>query len=1126
MPFRFSFLCDLLSNLEHHITRDPPHLPARVKELCRETIIQWFRNHRNRIDGTDTDDVALLSALFPERRTDRVYNLREASLSKVFARILGLSTSRVQELESWKQKGRGDLAECVERILEKTPNAKQDEAHQVTVEEVDQALAGTAARCRFSGPHVRANATTDAADTLEKLLGSILRRLPSRDAKWLTRMILKDYTPVVLPEGLSFKSFHFLLPDILNMHSSFDAAISVLRGPVIGGWFSWPDKSVQGALRESAAKHLVPKLGVKVGRAAFLKARSIKHCLQMVGTRRMSLEKKYDGEYCQIHVDLANEENWIQIFSKSGKDSTIDRKAIHNTIHKCLDIGKKTCKIIGKCILEGELVVFSDKDNKILEFHKLRKHLPRSGTYLGTEHDSQPHEFEHLMIIFYDILLIDNDNILGKSHSDRRQRMKQVVTRIPGRAEFAMREEIDFSRPSGAERLRHFFAHGVTHRWEGFVLKSCVDPYFSFGKDSNEDYAGYWIKLKKDYIQGLGDTADFAVIGASYNAKEAQKFGLSNLSWTTFHIGCMENKQEVVRSGAKPMFRVVYAPNQSINKHDLKALNQLGQFQAMKHGCEAAKEAFGIRAESHAHCVMDVVFREPFVFEISGFGFDKNPDTAYFVPRFPRVNKIHWDRSFKDTVCFQELQAMAEEARAAPVEEQASQEEAEWVEKLKRSDLTSAERKALTQTLTLPPFDSSQTSNATKRRSPQRNSGNAPRPPLVRIDTSELFGHASRSTTPAAGARPLAVASLMTPPTSSAPEVGGDSPLSLDSSRPLSVPSKVPSKRKAADALGLTSMTRLAKKPNLNKISGSPPSHAHLLPQRVVMPAITTSFKPSTMPLGDVTNTSPTCVRRASVVIMEDTSKVGNNTLSPTKEERTTTHASRLLPGAPPPKYPGEEAQTNLENRTVSNRGSNPDNLNPNDDNQLSSKTSSSATSSHESSSNTQHPNVTVNDRIQTPFNALHAGSARCCSGAHECALSNVTILLSPDIAQMPYITEDLLPLHSAPSTTNLQLWNRHHNPIPSHQPKQKIVLVESRRADSTASLILEVLSLDLNEKILFYDWRLLEELGDLEKRGVGKGSGEWIKRFYTACVEGFQVRGGERRMVGKEGLGDGRWRF
>ena len=71
-------------------------------------------------------------------------------------------------------------------------------------------------------------------------------------------------------------------------------------------------------------------------------------------------EDKIDGEYCQIHVDLAKTSGHIQIFSKSGKDSTEDKEALHSIIRSSLDMGKPNCRFSKSCILEGEVVVYSD----------------------------------------------------------------------------------------------------------------------------------------------------------------------------------------------------------------------------------------------------------------------------------------------------------------------------------------------------------------------------------------------------------------------------------------------------------------------------------------------------------------------------------------------------------------------------------------------------------------------------------------------------------------------------------------------------------------------------------------------------------------------------------------------
>jgi DNA ligase 4 len=53
------------------------------------------------------------------------------------------------------------------------------------------------------------------------------------------------------------------------------------------------------------------------------------------------------------------------------------------------------------------------------------------------------------------------------------------------------------------------------------------------------------------------------------------------------------------------------------------------------------------------------LFKHPFPVELMGASFDKPANTMYFTLRFPPVLKIHRDRSFKDTISFEELQEMA-----------------------------------------------------------------------------------------------------------------------------------------------------------------------------------------------------------------------------------------------------------------------------------------------------------------------------------------------------------------------------------------------------------------------------------------------------------------------------------
>jgi DNA ligase-4 len=115
MPFLFSYVCDLLQRLDDNRN-------ARSGLRSNATIIQaWIREHHGLLYRDDHSSAPLLSALLPEKRTDRVYFIREKKLQIVIGRALGLGRSRIAELARWNNpEARHDLADCVESILTQT----------------------------------------------------------------------------------------------------------------------------------------------------------------------------------------------------------------------------------------------------------------------------------------------------------------------------------------------------------------------------------------------------------------------------------------------------------------------------------------------------------------------------------------------------------------------------------------------------------------------------------------------------------------------------------------------------------------------------------------------------------------------------------------------------------------------------------------------------------------------------------------------------------------------------------------------------------------------------------------------------------------------------------------------
>jgi hypothetical protein len=67
-----------------------------------------------------------------------------------------------------------------------------------------------------------------------------------------------------------------------------------------------------------------------------------------------------------------------------------------------------------------------------------------------------------------------------------------------------------------------------------------------------------------------------------------------------------------------------------------------------------------------------------------GTGFDKLPNTSYFTLRFPHIQKVHKDRTLKDTVSYDELQKLAK--HAMKLFSGGEGEEHYWLERLQQAD--------------------------------------------------------------------------------------------------------------------------------------------------------------------------------------------------------------------------------------------------------------------------------------------------------------------------------------------------------------------------------------------------------------------------------------------------------
>ncbi|KAL8774623.1 MAG: hypothetical protein Q9194_003995 [Teloschistes cf. exilis] len=1069
MPLLFKNISDLLQALEDNAANTKKALNGWLDQRNRNTIESWVKLNNITIHSASVDVVAVLSALFPDKRTDRVYSLKPPSLSKILGRCFKLGSTRRLQLEEWKAPGRGDLGLCVERTLRET------EPHpvisRITLDEVDSTLLAIAAKNRFSAPKVRETAADNAVET-SKQLESIYLRLSSNEAKWMTRMILKDYPT------LDFKSYHVLntihprLKQALDVHSNFEAAVGLLRH--------------QEATAESQAQPRVPlrpMIGSKIGRVPFLKGRSIKNVVQLVAGRKMSVERKYDGEYCQIHINLAQGEDCVQLFSNSGKDSTADRHGVHEAIKQSLRIGQADCQFSQKCILEGELLVFNDVEGTISEFHKIRKLVTRSGASLGTELDSQAYEHEHLMISYYDLMLVDDDVVMNEPHTDRRRRLQKLVTCIPGRAKLSKQRSIDFASSHGPEQLRYLLSHAFAQRWEGLVLKPSNAPYANLQYTVGNSNSRCWIKLKKDYIPGLGDTADFAVVGAGYDAARAAQLQEPAIKWTHFHLGCLRNKKEVITQKATPYFAVVTAL--TVNREMAKHLNQHGQFVALPLGSLLSYSEPFVLDVPKSLIKMDVVFQKPFVLDVMGAGFDKEPSRGYFTLRFPRALRIHGDRNWKACVGFDELQGMAKVART--VSEDTKTEVAEWMEQLDQVD-RGAKGSSVPWDLSDDDIEISEETalenpagEPTSRRNRTRSSAVAP---MVRMDTAEMTEQEQR----------LDSGEVVRKPTPRSP-ISGWSDSNLPSPA-KSLPAPDTSAQHSSRALSSMQSSNSIDGGRRRSSDDTENSPRYVLSKRARVSPPVRIMKGA----GTHTNSRPSANGKTEYVIPAS---------GPVLRRQPSTHPipqPKHVPAqesflVPKLSVGAAEALRSHIRPTVfkANQPTSPDRQTTQDER----STEDEVMSTQHSTQEALVAEWVLPEPMPTPLSAFRLPN-----------LQSSPIVLGPDVSGMPYLTTDIL------GSANIQAYLAHDVLIPSSHkiklgevsdsrdgaPQDVIFLIEGRRHHSSLEMLTYLIGYvpeDGSKVVWVFDWRLAEEVLTKGIQDEGYLMGKRLMARYRSEVDG-----------------------
>jgi DNA ligase-1 len=212
----------------------------------------------------------------------------------------------------------------------------------------------------------------------------------------------------------------------------------------------------------------------------------VKEVLQRFTDVEFTCEYKYDGERAQIHL---LPDGSVKIFSRNQEDNTPKFPDIIRALPGYLKEG------ITSVVIDCEAVAFDREEKKILPFQILSTR--------GRKNIDEADIKVNVALYAFDCLYLNGVNLLQEPLTKRREALYSAFKETPGEFMFATAK---ISRD--VEELQMFLEDSIVENTEGLIVKTMDATYEPSKRSLN------WLKLKKDYMEGCGDSLDLVPIGA------------------------------------------------------------------------------------------------------------------------------------------------------------------------------------------------------------------------------------------------------------------------------------------------------------------------------------------------------------------------------------------------------------------------------------------------------------------------------------------------------------------------------------------------------------------------------------------------------------------------------------